>query len=383
MFQIPLTATTLDEEEVEAATRVLRSKWLTMGEEVATFEREFAEAIGTRHAVAVANGTLALEIAYRAVGIGPGDEVLIPAITFVACFNAARLLGARPVLVDVISDLDWTLDPNDVERKVTPRTRALVTMPHGGFAPAMEELEALARARGIAVVEDACHAPLASCGGRAVGTFGDAATWSFFGNKNLTTGEGGMITTDRDDVAEACRLMRSHGITKTTWDRVRGHAFAYDVALVGTNARLDEIRAAIGRVQLRKLAGANSARALVAADLRARLEHAAIPGLAIPYAKPRGTSAHHLFCVALPEGTDREGVMGTLRQAGVQTSIHYPALHEFSSTCAYFAEAGGAEGLPRAERLSPRILTLPLSPLQTREENDHIVRCLGAALNTR
>ncbi|HMZ52435.1 MAG TPA: DegT/DnrJ/EryC1/StrS aminotransferase family protein [Candidatus Sumerlaeota bacterium] len=196
MFEIPLTETTLDEEEIAAATAVLRSKWLTMGAEVAAFEREFAAALGAREAIAVSNGTVALELSLRALELKPDDEVILPAITFIACLNAVRLCGAKAVLADVTSENDWTIGIDDVRRKITSRTRAIIPMAHSGFAPDMTALMQIAGERRIAVIEDGCHAPLAEVDGRKIGTFGIAGCWSFFGNKNMTTGEGGMITTN-------------------------------------------------------------------------------------------------------------------------------------------------------------------------------------------
>ncbi|CAN5410191.1 DegT/DnrJ/EryC1/StrS aminotransferase family protein [soil metagenome] len=383
MFEIPLTETTLDEEEVEAATRVLRSKWLTMGAEVAAFESEFAFALGARHAIAVSNGTVALEICYRVAGIQPGDEVLLPAITFVACYNAARLLGAKPVLVDVTSEQDWTISPDDLKKKITDRSRLIVPMAHGGFCPAMNQLVAIAKASKARIVEDACHGPLAEVNGKKIGTFGLASTWSFFGNKNMTTGEGGMITTDDDAFAAECRLLRSHGITKTTWDRAQGHSFSYDVARVGTNARMDEIRAAIGRVQLRKLAAATEARARNAALLRKAIESEQIEGLIIPFTNHPGNSAHHLFCVLLPKASDRNAVMTSLKNEGIQTSIHYPPLNAFSATREYFAQNGGPDSLPVTDAIAPRILTLPLSPSMTDGQIGRVAEGLRRALASR
>lgn len=381
MYEIPLTETTLDEEEVDAATRVLRSKWLTMGEEVAAFEREFAAALGCRHAVAVANGTVGLEIAYQAAGVGPGDEVLLPSITFIACLNAARRIGARPILVDVTSEDDLTMSPEDLQRKMTPHGRIVVPMAHSGFCPDMASIRSVAVENAAVIVEDACHGPLAELDGRKIGTFGTAGTWSFFGNKNMTTGEGGMITTDDEEFASECRLLRSHGITKPTWDRARGHASSYDVACVGTNARLDEVRAAIGRVQLRKLPAATAARARVAGKLRSEIEARRIPGLQIPFSRPRGTSAHHLFCVLLPEGVDRERIMEAMKARGVQTSIHYPPLHQFTATAKYFAALGGAADLPVTDRVAPRLLTLPLSPGFDAETCGRIAEALAGTVH--
>lgn len=362
MFEIPLTETTLDEEEIAAATAVLRSKWLTMGAEVAAFEREFAAALGAREAIAVSNGTVALELSLRALELKPDDEVILPAITFIACLNAVRLCGAKAVLADVTSENDWTIGIDDVRRKITSRTRAIIPMAHSGFAPDMTALMQIAGERRIAVIEDGCHAPLAEVDGRKIGTFGIAGCWSFFGNKNMTTGEGGMITTNDGDFAAKIRLMRSHGITKATWDRARGHASSYDVALVGTNGRMDEIRAAIGRVQLAKLAKGNAARGKFSGKLRVRLEEKRIGGLVIPFAGHRGTSSHHLFCVLLPAGVLRDRVMEEMKARGVQTSIHYPPLNGFSATGKYFAEEGRGVGLPVTDAIAGRILTLPLSP---------------------
>lgn len=381
MFEIPLTDTTLGEEEVEAATRVLRSKWLTMGAEVDAFEREFAAAIGCLHAIAVANGTVALEIVYTAADVGPGCDVIMPAITFIASLNAARRLGARAVLADITSEDDLTISVASVREKLSPATRLIVPMPHGGYCPDMTALTALARERNVAIVEDACHAPLAQLERRCIGTFGLAGTWSFFGNKNMTTGEGGMITTDDNHLAAQCRLLRSHGITKTTWDRARGHASQYDVAAVGTNARMDEVRAAIGRVQLRKLPAANEARTRAAAMLREMITDARIDDLVIPGANPRGTPVHHLFCVLLPRSAQRDTVMERMKQHGVQTSIHYPPLHSFSGTREYFAGAGGTQNLPVTDRVAPRLMTLPLSPHFTAEQCRRIVSALKDSLS--
>ncbi|MCC6547432.1 DegT/DnrJ/EryC1/StrS family aminotransferase [Candidatus Sumerlaeota bacterium] len=381
MFEIPLTETTLDEEEVEAATRVLRSKWLTMGAEVAAFEQEFAAAIGTREAIAVSNGTVALELSLRALGLGQGDEVILPTITFIACLNAVRLCGATAVLADVTSEDDLTISIEDVKRKITERTCAIIPMAHSGFPPDMTALMRLANGgRNIAVIEDGCHAPLAEIAGRKIGAFGIAGCWSFFGNKNMTTGEGGMITTNDPDFAARVRLMRSHGITKTTWDRARGHASSYDVALVGTNARMDEVRAAIGRVQLRKLPGANEGRRNFSGQLRAALAKKNITGLVIPFTRHQGTSSHHLLCVLLPEDASRDRVMDEMKSRGVQTSIHYPPLNGFGGTRSYFESGKWVEELPVTKRIAGRILTLPLSPTFEQQVAERVATALDESV---
>jgi dTDP-4-amino-4,6-dideoxygalactose transaminase len=372
-WRVPLAETTLGESEAQAAADVVRSGWLTQGERVAAFERAFALVAGTTHAVAVANCTVGLELAYDAVGVRAGDEVIVPALTFVATANAARRLGAVPVFADVRSAEDLTLDPADVARKVSPRTRAICPMHYGGHAADMDALQAVARDARAALVEDCAHAPGARYRGTPCGALGDVAAFSFFSNKNMTTGEGGMVTTSRDELAQRVRLLRAHGMTSTTWDRHKGHAFTYDVAAVGTNARLDEIRAAIGLVQLERLAAGNAVRRGCVAHYRARL--AEVAGLHVPFAtRDAAESAHHLFVVLLPEGTDRAGVMTALRDAGVQSSIHYPPTHRFAA----YAEFQTA--LPVTDAVFPRLLTLPLFATMTAVQVDLVCDALIAAL---
>lgn len=381
-WKVPLTDVTLGEEEALAAADVVRSGWLTQGERVAAFERDFAAMTGAAHAIAVSNCTVGLELLYAGAGVQPGDEVIVPALTFVATANAARRLGAVPVFADITSLDDLCVDPDDIVRKVNDRTRAVVVVHYAGFAADVagvrRGLAAIGRGD-VAVLEDCAHAPGATSreGDARCGALADGGAFSFFSNKNMTTGEGGMLTTSDDARAKRLRLLRAHGMTTTTWDRHRGHAFSYDVVEVGTNARLDEVRAAVGRVQLGRLADANQRRATVRGwyldAMRAKRELASV---GVPFSQGRyGVSAHHLFVVMLPEGTDREHVMATMREAQVQTSIHYPPTHRFS---AY--ESGVA--LPKTDAVAQRVLTLPLGPAMTQEHVavvlDALARALGA-----
>jgi dTDP-4-amino-4,6-dideoxygalactose transaminase len=266
------------------------------------------------------------------------------------------------------------MDPDDVARKVTPRTRAVCPVHYAGHAADTTALRAIAERAHAALLEDCAHAPLARVEtGACCGTVGDVGAFSFFGNKNLTTGEGGMLTTMRDDVAARLRLLRSHGMTTGTWDRARGHAFSYDVVEVGTNARLDEVRAAIGLVQLGRLAEGNRARGAHVARYRERL--AGVPGLGMPFAsRDPARAAHHLFVVLLPEGSDRDAVMGAMKARGIQTSIHYPPTHRFSA----YADARAT--LPVTERVATRLLTLPLWPTMTTAQVDLVADALREAL---
>lgn len=368
---ITLSETTLGEEEAAAAAAVVRSGWLTQGERVAAFERAFAEMVGTRHAIAVANCTVALELALEAVGVRAGDEVIVPALTFVATANAVRRLGAVPVFADVTSEDDLTLSPDDVAKKVTAKTRAVCPVHYAGWAA---DVDALARAApNAAIVEDCAHAPGATLGARGCGALGDVGAFSFFSNKNMTTGEGGMLTTHDDALASSLRLMRAHGMTTSTLDRHRGHAYTYDVARVGTNARMDEIRAAIGAIQLAKLRANNALRAERVRWYRERL--ASVEGLGLPFSSlSRGESVHHLFVVLLPAAADRAAVMSEMRADSVQTSIHYPPTHTFKAYEHFEAN------LPVTDAITPRLLTLPLHPTLERGQVDRVCDALLRAL---
>ncbi len=372
-WKIPLSDITFDGEEHAAIKTVLDRKWLTQGEEVLAFEQEFASALESRFAIAVANGTAALHLAYLAAGLTSGDEFCLPALTFVATLNAGLWVGAKPVLVDCVSSNDWTLCPKNLERKITEKTRLIVTMPYGGFAPAMELIMEIANQRGIPVIEDACHAPLAMLNGKKIGTFGKASTCSFFGNKNMTTGEGGMILTDDEEIERFCRLGRSHGMTTVTLDRHRGHASGYDVSMPGFNYRMDEIRAAIGRCQLRKLESLNFRRENAAIALRKKLSKVENSGVTIPFENHPGKSANHLFPILLPAKTNREEFREFLKFSGIQTSIHYPPLHSFSHTKDLFQEID----LPVLSDIAHRIVTLPMGPHLGEEEVNFIAQVVN------
>lgn len=373
-LRVSLSDVAVDAELLAAAHDAVASGWWSMGPRVAAFEREFAELCGVEHAFVVANGTAAIHIALLATGIGPGDEVIVPSLTFVAAANMVAAVGATPVFCDIVGDHDLNLDPADVAVAITPRTRAIMPVHYGGYACDMDALEAICREHDLILIEDAAHAPGAHHRGRRLGSIGAAGCFSFFSNKNLPVGEGGMVTTNDTAVAEQIRLLRSHGMTTLTWDRHRGHASGYDVMLHGFNYRLDEIRAAIGRVQLARLDDNNAARGRHVARYRERL--AAIDGLVMPFDAPaeESASAYHLAEILLPEGVDRDRVRESLTQAGVQTSVHYPPIHTFSAFSAYT----GRRPLPRTDAVAARLLTLPLYPHLTDEDVDFV----GAALTT-
>lgn len=372
-WQIPLFELELGDEEVRAVEGVMRSRWLTMGEKIQEFERRFAAFVGAKHAFAVSNATAALHLSNMALDIGPGDEVIVPSLTFVATANAIRYVGAQPVFAEVASEDDWTISPADIERRITPRTRAITVVHYAGYACDMVAIRDIAKRHQLAIVEDCAHSPGAALDGRALGTWGDTGCFSFFSNKNMTTGEGGMIVTDRDDLAAAFRGLRSHGMTTMTLDRHKGHAFMYDVTALGYNYRMTEMHAAMGIEQLKRLPGWNKRREEVTTWYREGLRD--IPGLDVPFGGHRGTSAYHIMPVLLPAGTERQAVMESLRSKGIQTSVHYRPIHTFT---AYSAMP--ASDLELTEAIGLRALTLPLFPSMTKMQVNSVVAALRAAL---
>jgi dTDP-4-amino-4,6-dideoxygalactose transaminase len=260
-WTIPLADLDYGPEEDAAVLAVLHSKWLTMGGVTQAFEAEFAAHHHSPHAIAVSNATQALHLALLALDIGPGDEVIVPSLSFVATANCVLYTGAEVRFADILSPLEPTIDPACVEALITPRTKAVICMHYGGYPCRLPDLLDVCQRHGLHLVEDAAHSPGAWLDGRALGTWGAIGCFSFFSNKNLSTGEGGMLLTADPDLAARLRLLRSHGMTSLTWDRHHGHAYSYDVVALGYNDRIDEIRSALGRVQLAKLP-ANNARRL-------------------------------------------------------------------------------------------------------------------------
>ena len=375
-WEVPLSDVTIDDDLRAAVLETLDSGWWSMGPRVAAFEGEFAEFVGVERAFAVANGTAALHLALLAVGCGPGDEVILPSINFVAAANAIAHTGAEPVFCDILGDDDLNLDPADVERAVGPRTKAIVVLHYGGFACDMGAVRELSEQHGFSIVEDAAHAPGASWRGEPCGSLGHISCFSFFSNKNMPVGEGGMIGTSDEELAERVRLLRSHGMTTLTWDRHRGHAGGYDVLAQGFNYRLDEIRAAMGSVQLRRLPEENAARARVAGLYREAL--AGQGGLTMPFTRQEegSVSSHHLAVALLPEGANRDAIRAALTEKRIQTSVHYPPIHQFTQ----YRESGSRRPLPQTEAVASRLLTLPLYGRMSEAQVGLVTESLLAAL---
>lgn len=370
-WRVPLSETCFTEEEVEEVARVLRSGWWTNGPETQALERDWKDYLNVRHAIAVSSGTAALHLAFLALGLGRGDEVVIPSLNFVAAANTARHFGAIPRFADVESPSAPLVSPETVKRAINEKTRGIVVMHYAGYPCAMDAMVRLARERGLWLVEDAAHAPGASFRGIPCGKWGDVACFSFFGNKNISCAEGGLVVTERDDIAEKLLPLRSHGMSSLTWDRFRGHNFSYDVSAPGFNFRLDDIRSALLRVQLRSLDRFNDLRRQRVSWYRSLLGND--PRWILPFEETGGDTSCHLFTVVLAGSAPREAVMSRMKSEGIQTSIHYPPTHQM----AYYRELNTSQDrLPVTEELGRRIVTLPLFPGLTHEQ----VRLVSSSL---
>ena len=356
---IPLFDLNYGQEEEEAVLRVLRSKWLTMGPETEALEKEFAEFCGVKHAIALSNCTTALHLANLAVGVKQGDEVICPSLSFVATSNSILYAGGKPVFADIKSLNDWTISPEDIERKISDRTKAIIVMHYGGFACDMDEIMRIAARHSLFVIEDAAHAPGATYKDMRLGSLGDISCFSFFSNKNISTGEGGMICTNSDEYAKKIRLMRSHGMTSLTLDRHKGHAYSYDVVSLGYNYRIDEIHAALARVQLKKLFDGNNLRLKAAGIYKKELSK--IDQITIPFTGKADQTNYHIFPILLDKSVNRNGLMTYLRQNGIQTSIHYPPIHQFS----FYKNFNLKQDLPLTEYVGQHEVTLPMFPTIT------------------
>lgn len=374
-YKIPLFQLNFDEEEIVAVTETIRSKWISTGPKCQELESLFIELFHVNYAVSLSNCTDALHLACILCDLGAGDEVICPSLTFAASANCIKYVGATPVFCDIVGADDININPLEIEKLITSKTRAIVVVHMAGFAAKMDEIMLIAKKYNLKVIEDACHAPLSEYKGKKLGTIGDVGCFSFFSNKNISTGEGGMLITNNQQIAEKARLLRSHGMTTMSYQRASGHATSYDIVELGYNFRLDDIRASIAIVQLKKLQNDLEKRMLVRQQYVELLLK--VPGITIPFGSNSEFVSNYIMPVVLENSTSskRDSIREKMHSAGIQTSVHYPAIHRFS------IYKNNNNLLPHTEYVSDNEITLPMYASLTNDKIEFIVETLNKFLN--
>ena len=373
-YKIPVFNLNFDEREAQAAYDTIKSGWISTGPKNAELEQMFIDMWNVKYAVSMANCTDALHVCCMVCGFGPGDEVICPSLTFAASCNCIRYVGATPVFADIVGPDHINIDPKDIERKITPKTKGIIVVHMAGFPCQMDEIMAIAKKHNLKVIEDACHGPLSEYKGVKLGTIGDCAAYSFFSNKNISTGEGGMFITNNEEMAAKARLIRSHGMSTMSYQRASGHATEYDITCLGYNFRMDDIRAAIAIEQLKKLPKDLETRLAVRARYVERL--AGMERVAVPFADNTEFVSNYIFPIVILNSTreQRDALREFMHAEGIQTSVHYPAAHKFST----YRELGAV--LPQTEYVTENEVTLPMYAALTIEQVDFICDTLECGL---
>lgn len=366
---LPYGRQQVDEDDIAAVVEVLRSDWLTTGPMVDRFERAVADYVGAKYAVAVSSGTAALHAAIFAIGVGPGDEVILPPMTFVATANAVVYQGGTPVFVDVEADT-LLIDPTLIEEKITPRTKAIIAVDYAGQPCDYDALRVIADHHGLILVADACHSLGAVYKGRKVGTLADLTVFSFHPVKPITTGEGGMVVTDNEEWAERMRHFRNHGIDVDHRKRVEQVSWRYMMTELGYNYRLSDMQCALGLNQLKKLPESIKRRQMLATDYDHLLVE--LPKVETLRRVSDRTHGYHLYVIKLAE---REKAFRSLRHKGVGCNVHYNLVHLQPY---YRLKFGTGEGdCPISELVAEQILSLPIFSSMKKEDVTHVVSCLN------
>ena len=373
-YKIPLFNLNFDEREAQAAYDTIKSGWISTGPKNAELEQMFIDMWKVKYAVSMSNCTDALHVCCMVCGFGTGDEVICPSLTFAASCNCIRYVGATPVFADIVGPDHINIDPKDIERKITPKTKGIIVVHMAGFPCQMDEIMAIARKHNLKVIEDACHGPLSEYKGVKLGTIGDCAAYSFFSNKNISTGEGGMFITNNEEMAAKARLIRSHGMSTMSYQRASGHATEYDITCLGYNYRMDDIRASIAIEQLKKLQADLETRLAVRARYVERLSR--VDRIAVPFANNTEFVSNYIFPVVILNSTkeQRDALRDFMHAEGIQTSVHYPAAHRFST----YKELGAV--LPQTEYVTENEVTLPMYAALTMEQVDFICDTLECGL---
>lgn len=370
MYKIPLFDLNYGEEEEQAVIDVFRSKWISMGPKCKELESLFESNIGVKHALSVANCTDALHLACYSTGIQKNDEVICPSLTFAATVNAIRYVGGVPVFCDIVSENNLTIDPEKIEESVTSKTKAIIVMDYAGFPCEMDSIMQIARKYSLKVIEDCCHGPMSQYRGKCLGSIGDIGCFSFFSNKNISTGEGGMITTNDDCIYDRCKSLRSHGMTSMSYERARGHATEYDIKEIGFNFRMDDIHASLAIAQLGKLKKDLERRKEIRGLYEDYLGN--IEEITIPFYGHVGFVSNYIMPLVLKNSTKkkRDEMREHLAEKGIQTSVHYPAIHRFSAYKQF------TKSLPVTEYVADNEFTIPMYASLEDEQVKYICECI-------
>lgn len=369
---IPVLQPSIGQEEIDAVTEVLRSGWLGLGPKTEQFEQEFAKFVGSRFAVALNSGTAALHLAMEILGVVPGDEVIVPSITFISTVHAVSYVGATPVFAE-IDKHTLNISPADIERKITDKTKAIIVVHMGGHPCDMDSIHELAHSKGIKVVEDAAHACGAEYKGKRVGSVSDITCFSFHAVKNLTTGEGGAITCNSEWMNRKLRELRWVGISRDTWIRSSNekvYAWQYFVDKVGYKYHMNDMQAAIGLVQMGKLDQLNGRRREIAERYRTELKD--LEWIELPEEQPGTRSAWHLFQIKFQEETLRDRMISHLQEHNIATGVHYYPCH-LHPIYLHLKSV-----VPLSSEIWKRILTLPIHPNVTEEDQSRIINRIRA-----
>ncbi|MEO6694985.1 MAG: DegT/DnrJ/EryC1/StrS family aminotransferase [Ignavibacteria bacterium] len=370
VYKIPLFELNFDRKEEDAVIKTLRSKWISTGPMTIEFEKKFSEMSGAGYSIALANCTVALHLAMELLEIKKGDEVIVPSLTFAATVNCIRYTGAVPVFCDIKSYEDLTIDPEKIKSLITKKTKAIIVMHYAGFACDMKNILNIAKKYKLKIVEDACHGPLSEYDGKKLGTIGDIGCFSFFSNKNISTGEGGMLITNDKKLFDRAKLLRSHGMTSLSYERSKGHSTDYDIVELGYNYRMDDIRASIGIVQLAKLKKDLDKRSKIRKQYIKKLS--AVEDLIIPFKENSGIVSNYIFPVILKNSNfkRRNNIREALKNKGIQTSVHYPAVHNFS----FYKKS--KNNLPLTEYVTDNEITLPMYGSLNKNQIEYISNSL-------
>ena len=375
---IPFSRPWIDETEIEAVSQVLESKWISTGARVREFERAFAEYLGVKHAIAVSSCTAALHLSLVVTGIGVGDEVITTPYTFTATAEAIRYVGAKPVFVDINPET-LNIDIEKIESAITPRTKAVIPVHIAGFPCDMDALQRICQTHNLVLIDDAAHAIPTRYNGSFIGNIGDLSSFSFYANKNMTTGEGGMITTNDDAYAETLRTMRLHGIDKDAWARQSKRSiWRYDITSEGYKYNMTDIQAAMGLCQLMKLNKQHERRQKFAEIYNTELQK--YSQIKTPY-HPENANEHawHLYIIQLQTG-NRDDFVESLREENIECSVHYIPLHLFDF---YQKQYGYNVGdFPNAEEVFERVVSLPLHPGLTESDVSLVIETIGKVLES-